>query len=135
MKNCNSGMDVANLRVVLQEAKQGNLEAREKLIVDNIGFAKSLSLRYRAKHIQNKDGLTAEALYGLVKGVDYLIAHGDFESPKGVIANFVRVALRDFIAHDRLFPVSRGTFKRLIESDTYPKQQRPEQNTQMSRAT
>ena len=126
MDKCNTGMDVVSIKAFLHEAKRGCLESRKKLIVENIGFAKSLSLRYRAKHIQNKDGLTAEALFGLVQGVDYLISHDDFDSPKGVIANFIRVALRDFIAHDRLFPVSRGTFKRLIESDKYPKQERVE---------
>jgi len=114
------GLSVIEIKELLQKAKDKDKEARKKLIVGNIGFAKSLSLRYRYKRLQNIDELTSAALLGLIGGVDYLISHKDFDNPKGVIANFVRVAMRDFIGHDRLIPVSRTTLRKLIKSGEYP---------------
>lgn len=101
--------------------------ARTEAILKSLSIAERMSRIYMRRHRTNPEEVLAEAVLGVVEGVDWLI---DNELPQvkgqmarvcmGVIGNKVRQHITEFIPYDRTITLTRNVMRSLIKRGCVP---------------
>lgn len=102
---------------LLERAKDGDMEARDELVLSNMGLVKSIARRYAGRG-QDMDDLIQIGLIGLIKAVDrfdleYEVQFSTYAVP------LITGELRRFLRDDGLVKVSRNLKSIYYKAEKY----------------
>jgi len=105
-----------DLQIVFEEARTGNIDARNQIIESHIAFATALAKKYKRYFYHLSSEVESAALMGLCDGVNKALEKNCFEKIPGIVALCVKKSIYSTIANERTVPLKSDTYTSQVKS-------------------